>query len=97
VRIVSRKTLSQFSVKYPEVKENLDSWYHEVKKVNWSSPQEIKGRYPKSRIIGKDRVIFNILNNRYRLIVKINFTASIIYVRFIGTHKEYDKIDPEEV
>lgn len=97
MRIISRKTLKQYSENNPEVKTYLDAWYWEVKKAKWDSPADVKKSYPKSRNVGKDIVIFNILRNRFRLIIRVQYTAGIVYIRFIGTHKEYDQIDVEDV
>lgn len=97
MRIISRKKLKTYSEENPEVKPHLDAWYWEVKHVKWESPADVKKSHPKSRSVGKDIVIFNILRNRFRLIVRMNYITGIVYIRFIGTHKEYDKIDIEEV
>ena len=97
MRIILRKTLNDYSEKNPEVKSHLDAWYWEVKHVKWDSPTDVKKSHSKSRNVGKDIVIFNILGNRFRLIIRVNYIASIVYIRFIGTHKEYDKINIEEV
>ena len=97
MRIISRKILRQYSENNPEVKTHLDAWYWEVKKAKWDSPADVKKSYPKSRNVGKDIVIFNILRNRFRLIIRVHYTAGIVYIRFIGTHKEYDQIDVEDV
>jgi mRNA interferase HigB len=97
MRIISRKILKNYSEENPEVKSYLDSWYWEVKHAKWESPADVKKSHPKSRSVGKDIVIFNILRNRFRLIIRVNYTTEIVYIRFIGTHKEYDKIDIEGV
>ena len=97
VRVIARRTLTEFSQKHPEVKSSLDTWYCEVKKENWKLPQDIMRRYPKCRIIENNRVIFNILHNKYRLIILVQFEAGLVYIRFVGTNKEYDKIKAEEV
>ena len=97
MRIIARKTLRDFSDRHPQAKPGLDAWYHEVKRTEWHSPSDVKTLYPEARIVGKDRVIFNVANNRYRLVVKTNYAAGIVFIRFVGTHKEYDRIDVEEV
>lgn len=97
VRVIARRTLTEFSQKHPEVKSSLDTWYYEMKKENWKLPQDIMERYPKCRIIGNNRVIFKILHNKYRLIILVQFESGLVYIRFVGTHKEYDKINAEEV
>ena len=97
MRIIARSTLNDFVSRYPETKGALDSWYAETKRESWSSPDDVKRRFPKSRAVGKDRVIFNIMRNKYRLVVKINYKTGIVYIRFVGLHKEYDRIKVEEV
>jgi len=97
MRIIARKTVRNFSDRHPQAKPGLDAWYHEVKRAEWHSPSEVKKLYPKARIVGKGRAIFNIANNRYRLVVKINYAAGIVFIRFVGTYKEYDRINVEEV
>ena len=97
MRIVARKTLRDFSDRHLQAKPGLDAWYHEVKRTEWHSPRDVKSLYPNARLVGKDRVIFNIANNRYRLVVKVNYAAGIVFIRFVGTHKEYDRINVEEV
>lgn len=73
--------------------DQLKAWYHEAKQATWQNPNEVKQQYRSASIIGDNRIIFNICGNKYRLIVKINYEAQWVFIRFIGTHKEYDKID----
>ncbi|MFO7750418.1 MAG: type II toxin-antitoxin system HigB family toxin [Desulfobacteraceae bacterium] len=75
----------------------LEAWYHEAKKAQWASPAEIKEQYRSASILKDNRVVFNIAGNKYRLIVKINYHSKTVFVRFIGNHKEYDKIDAEVI
>ncbi|HCC25458.1 MAG TPA: addiction module toxin RelE, partial [Holosporales bacterium] len=77
--------------------EPLKSWFAETKKALWSSPQNIKDHYRSADFLKNNRVIFNISGNKYRLIVQVNYHFKIVYIRFIGTHQEYDKIDPESI
>ena len=97
MRIISRKTVTTYSEANPEVKSHLEAWYWEVKQANWNSPAYEKESHPKSRCVGKDIILFNILRNRFRLIIRVNYKTGIVYIRFIGTHKEYDKITIEEI
>jgi mRNA interferase HigB len=96
-RIISRRTFREFWERSPDAKEALKSWYAEAKAANWQNPAEIKVQYRNANILKNSRVVFNICGNKYRLIVKINFPASIVYIRFVGTHKQYDTIDAETV
>ena len=73
------------------------AWFREVEKEDWDSPAKVKAKYRSASIVGGNRVVFNIKGNDYRMVVKINYPYRVIYVRFVGTHAEYDKIDVEEV
>jgi len=97
MRIISRKTLISFYERYPDSKSSLESWYHEAKRAKWNEPADVKAHYSSASIVGNSRVVFNISGNKYRLVVKIVYATGVIYIRFIGTHKEYDKIDVEVV
>jgi mRNA interferase HigB len=95
--IISRKTLREFGERFPDAKDALDSWYAEVKAAVWRDPSDIKAQYRNASILKGGRVVFNICGNKYRVIVKINYPISVIYIRFVGTHKDYDAIDAETV
>lgn len=97
MRIIARKALRDFGDSVPLAKAALDSWYHEVSAAEWKTPADVKDMYRSASIIANNRVVFNISGNRFRLIVKINYRLSIIFIRFVGTHAEYDEIDAEEV
>lgn len=93
--IVSLRTLKVFweNPDYSDSQEQLKAWYHEAKTAEWRSPNEVKQQYRNASIVGNNRVVFNICGNKYRLVVKINYEAQWIFIRFIGTHKQYDAID----
>ena len=96
--IISKKTIRKFwEGRFPDSQGALEAWHAEARNADWQTPADIKAQYGNASILKDSRVVFNICGNKYRLIVKINFPASIIYVRFIGTHKEYDAIDAETV
>jgi mRNA interferase HigB len=97
VRIISRKTLREFWIKHNDCEEQLKSWHRETEKSNWNNPNELKREYPSASILENNRVVFNIKGNNYRLIVKINYDYKIIWIRFLGTHSEYDKIDATNI
>lgn len=97
MRIIAKGTLRDFWEAHADAEEPLMAWYREVEKADWSTPVEVKERYRNASIVGDDRVVFNIKGNDYRIIVKINYRYRVVYVRFIGAHAEYDKIDVEEV
>lgn len=96
MRIIAKKTLREFWELHPDAEEPLLAWYREVEKEDWSKPSQVKDKYRSASFVG-ERVVFNIKGNDYRLIVWINYSYRIVYVRFIGTHTEYDKIKVEEV
>ncbi|MEM9275113.1 MAG: type II toxin-antitoxin system HigB family toxin [Cyanobacteria bacterium P01_F01_bin.143] len=93
MRIIARKTLRNFWEKYPDSEQPLKAWFDEASRANWQSPSDIKSLYRNASFIANNRVIFNIKGNDYRLIIHVRYDISIIFIRFIGTHKEYDKID----
>lgn len=97
MRIIARRTLREFGDANPSAKAALDSWYHEAKSKDWQTPADIKEQYRNASIVGNNRVVFNIAGNKYRLVVRINYQAGIIFIRFVGTHADYDKIDVEEI
>lgn len=99
MRIISQKTIKDFyeQTLYQDSKESLEAWHKEAIKADWQNPNDIKEQYRSASIIGNNRVVFNIHGNKYRLIVKINYFAKVVYIRFIGTHKQYDKIDATEI
>ena len=97
MRIIARRTLREFGDRAPDAKSALDAWYQEAKKADWETPHDIKEQYRHASIVGNNRVVFNISGNRYRLVVRIDYSAGITFIRFIGTHAEYDEIDVEEI
>ncbi len=91
------KTLRTFWEKYPDSRSQLEAWYHDARRASWKTPAEIKEIYRNVSIIGNNRAVFNIKGNKYRLVVAIQYRFGIVYVRFVGTHEEYDKIDSETI
>lgn len=80
-----------------DAKGPVDAWWYEAKKANWQSWTDIKSQYGTATILKGNSVVFNLGENKYRLVVKINFPAQTVFIRFVGTHKEYDKINAEEI
>jgi mRNA interferase HigB len=97
MRVIARKPLKQFSSAHPDAKASLDAWFHEAKAASWKSSADMKARYRSASIINNRRVVFNICGNKFRLVVDINYPAQLIYIRFIGTHQEYNGIDVESI
>ena len=95
MRIIARKTLKEYYQVHPEVEQQLEAWYYEARHADWKTPEDIKRRYASASILANNRVVFNIKGNNYRLVVEINYNTGIIYIRFVGTHAEYDRIDAE--
>lgn len=97
VRVIAKKILREFWQKHPDCEQQLKSWFREAEKGDWKNLHEIKKDYPSASILKHSRVVFNIKGNNYRLIVKINFHYQMMWIRFIGTHREYDKIDADQI
>lgn len=97
MRVIAKKTLREFWIKHADCEQQLKSWYREAEKGEWKTINELKAEYPSASILKENRIVFNIKGNDYRLIVKFNFDFQIGWIRFIGTHAEYDKIDANEI
>lgn len=103
MRVIARRTLKRFvetlrgTHDQRAVKTALDSWFHEVQHAEWHSPADVVRSYGNASIVGPDRVVFNIKGNDYRLVVAIHYRLQIVFIKWIGTHKEYDKIDVRKV
>ena len=97
MHVISRKKLSEFWGSHRDVEEYLKAWFAEAEQTIWHSPEDIKKHYPSADILKDNRVVFNIKGNHYRLVVKIQYHVGIVYIRFVGTHPEYDKIDAEKI
>lgn len=97
MRIISKKRLREFWGRHPNAEEPLLAWYREVEREDWDTPAKMKAKYRSASIVAGNRVVFNIKGNDYRLVVKINYAYRVVYVRFVGTHAEYDAVDVEEV
>jgi len=97
MHVYSKKVLREFWGKNNDAQEFLKTWYMEASKATWKSPVDIKADYVKSSILKGGRVVFNVCGNRYRLIVEINYERQWCFVRFIGTHSDYDKVDAEKI
>ena len=97
LRIIAKRTLREHWEEHPDCEQHLKTWYETAKKANWQNSNDIKKTYKNASVVGNNRVVFNIKGNDYRLIVKFNFKRGWAFIRFIGTHKDYDKIDAKEV
>lgn len=97
MRVFAKKILREFWEKQNDAEQQLKTWYKEASKANWTNPTDIKSEYAKASILKSGRVVFNICGNKYRLIIEINYERQWAFVRFIGTHTQYDKIDAEKI
>lgn len=97
MRIIAKRTLREFWELHKDAEQPLRSWYEIAKKENWNSFNEIKSQFRNASIVGNDRVVFNIMGNKYPLVVKIDFGWKVMFIKFIGTHSEYDKIDVKKL
>lgn len=93
MHIVKKKTITDQYVRFSNVKQSLEEWLADAERAVWTSPQDVKNRYPNASILAGNRVVFNIKGNTYRLIVSIAYRSQVVYIKFFGTHAEYDKID----
>lgn len=97
MHVISRKRLRDFWTQEPESEQALKAWFHEAKRATWQNSAEVKGKYGNASIINAERVVFNICGNKFRLIVRINYSSQTLFIRFVGTHRQYDKIDVETI
>jgi len=97
MRVISKKKLTDFWKRHPDAEQQLRAWHADAKASKWRTPLEIERVYANARCIRGNRAIFNIKGNKYRLIVKIHYDRGFVYVRFIGTHSEYDNIDATKI
>lgn len=97
MRIISITTLSQFMKKHSDCMNQIHDWIHIVEKSNWNNPNEVKDTFPYVSLLANNRIVFNIKGNDYRLVVFFKFTLKTVFILWIGTHSEYDKIDANNV
>jgi mRNA interferase HigB len=97
MRVIALRTLRDYWAVHADAEEALRAWHSDARHAEWRSPADIRARYANASILSDNRVVFNIRGNTYRLIVAINYDYGIIYIRFVGTHAEYDKVDAETI
>jgi len=99
VRVIARRTLREFWEErgHGDAEQPLRAWFAEARRATWRTPADVKAAYRNASFVGNDRVVFNIGGNKYRLVVALKYSAQIAFIRFVGTHAEYDDIDVEEV
>ena len=97
--MIARSTLREFAKSLrgtkagAAVKSALDAWFHEVSNASWKNPSDLKAAYANASLVGDDRVVFNIKGNDYRLVVAVNYIRQVVFIKWIGTHADYDNID----
>lgn len=97
MRVIAKKTLRTFWTRYKDAEQRLKAWYKETEQAQWKSVKDIKRDYPTASFLPGNRVVFNIKGNHYRLVVRINYDYGIVWIRFIGTHTQYDRIDATKI
>ncbi len=103
MRVIARRTLVQFAESlrgnrdHKAVKAALEAWFHEAQAAKWTSPADVKRSYGNASIVGEDRVVFNIKGNDYRLVVAVNYQRQTVFIKWLGTHRQYDEIDVRTV
>jgi mRNA interferase HigB len=93
MRVIAVKPLRLFWEKHPDAQQALQAWYPDARRAVWRTPADIKSVYRNASFVGNNRVVFNIKGNQYRLVVAVQYEHGIVYIRFVGTHEEYDEID----
>jgi mRNA interferase HigB len=97
MRIISRRILREFWEKHPDSRSALQTWFHDVERAEWTSPVDIKSIYRNASFLANNRVVFNIKGNTYRLVIVVIYQHGVVYIRFVGTHEEYDRIDATKI
>jgi mRNA interferase HigB len=97
MRVISRKTLKEYWEREPTTEQELKAWFAEARNADWRTPADVKAKYGNASVLKGGRVVFNIRGNNHRLVTWINYKFHTVYVRFVGTHKEYDRINAETV
>ncbi len=103
MRVISRSTLLSFveSLKGHKdqiaIKAALDAWFHEVRKAHWTNSSDVRRQYATASVVMSDRIVFNIKGNAYRLVAAVDFELAIVWIKWIGSHRDYDRINVKEV
>jgi len=99
MRVIAKRPLQRYWSRpgREDAEQSLKAWYAEARRADWKSPTDIKARYRSASFVGDNRVVFNIAGNKHRLVVHLNYGSGIVFIKFVGSHREYDAIDPETV
>ena len=97
MRVIALGALREFWKKHPDAEIPLRSWYAAAGRVVWRSPADVKAAYRNASFIANNRIVFNVKGNDYRLIVAVHYNRGMMFIRFVGTHREYDRIDASKI
>ena len=97
MRVFNKSAIEQYAKAYAPARDSLRAWYAEATEAAWVTPGQVKAQFPKASIIANNRVVFDIAGNGYRLIVSMNYKFQSAYIKFFGTHAEYDRVDAASV
>ena len=97
MRVISKASLVRFWAKHPSSKQALQTWFEDASHAKWIGPQDVKLRYASASFVGGNRVVFNIKGNEYRLVVAVAYCFAAVYIKFVGTHQQYDAVDAATV
>lgn len=97
MRVIAKRTLRTFWSKHKDSEQQLKAWFKEAQEARWKKVKDIKRDYPSASLLPGNRIVFNIKGNQYRLVVRINYDYGVVWIRFIGTHGEYDKINATKI
>jgi mRNA interferase HigB len=97
MRVIAKRTLRKFWAEHADSEQPLKAWHDEMLKASWSRPSDIKAMYRNASFVANNRVVFNIAGNKYRLVAAIDYRRQALFIKFIGTHTEYDKVNVEQV
>ncbi len=97
MRLLNKKLLFGFKNEHVDARSQIESWEEEIEEAQWDTPHKLKAKYPKASLIRNQHVVFNICGNRYRILVQISYKNGIVFIKKIGTHKEYDNWDMGQI
>ncbi len=97
MRIIAKSTLRKYWEAHPKIEEPLKAWYADVKNSSWKKPTDLRNTYATVSLLKNNRAVFNIKGNQFRIVVRINYFSGLVFIRFIGTHAEYDEVDAETI
>jgi mRNA interferase HigB len=97
MRIIARRALREFWTRHRDAEQQLKAWFSETRKAQWRGPSDVRDRYATASFVAPDRVVFNICGNRYRLVVAVRYDPGLVFIRFVGTHRQYDNIDVSSI